>query len=71
MLKMWESSWTQSTALPNKTCHVSQEPKNVTYLSPDVQNLIIQIIDKMISGIICDEVRQSGYFSLMENEIKI
>ena len=50
--------------------YIDKGPKNATYLSPDIQNSILQIMGKMIRGTICDEVRQAGYFSLMADETK-
>ena len=50
--------------------YIDKGPKNATYLSPDVQNSILQIMGKMIRGTICEQVRQSGYFSLMADETK-
>ena len=50
--------------------YINKEPKNVTYLSPDIQNLILQIMGKMIRGSICDEVQHAGYFSLLADETK-
>ena len=50
--------------------YIDKGPKTATYLSPDIQNSILQIMGKMIRGSICDEVRQAGYFSLMADETK-
>ena len=50
--------------------YINKGPKNATYLSPDIQNLILQIMGKMIRGSICDEVQQAGYFSLLADETK-
>ena len=50
--------------------YIDKGPKNATYLSPDIQNSILQIMGKMIRGSICNEVRQAGYFSLMADETK-
>ena len=50
--------------------YIDKGPKNATYLSPDIQNSILQIMGKMIRGSICDEVQQAGYFSLMADETK-
>ena len=50
--------------------YIDKGPKNTTYLSPDIQNSTLQIMDKMIRGSICDEVQQAGYFSLMADETK-
>ena len=50
--------------------YIDDGPKNATCLFPDIQNSIIQIMGRMIRRTICDEVRQSGYFSLMADETK-
>ena len=49
---------------------IDEGPKNATYLSPDAQNSILQIMGKMIRGTICEQVQQSGYFLLMADEKK-
>ena len=49
--------------------YVDDGPKNATYLSPDIQNFIIQIMGRMIRTI-NDEVQQSRHFSLMADETK-
>ena len=42
---------------PTVQDYINKGPKNATYLSPDIQNSILQIISKMIRGSICDEVQ--------------
>ena len=50
--------------------YIDKAPKNATYLSPDIQTSILQIMGKIIRGSIFDEVWQAGYFSLMADEPK-
>ena len=50
--------------------YIDKGPKNATYLSPEIQNSILQIMGDKIRGTICEQVQQSGYFSLMADETK-
>ena len=49
---------------------IEKGPKNATYLSLEIQNFILKIMGQMARDIVCDEVRQSGLFSLMADETK-
>ena len=49
---------------------LEQGPRNATYTSPDIQNMLLQIMGDMVRKSICDGVRQAGFFSLLADETK-
>ena len=49
---------------------LEQGPCNATYTSPDIQNMLLQIMGDMVRKSICDGVRQAGFFSLLADETK-
>ena len=49
---------------------LEQGPRNATYLSPEVQNMLLHIMGDMLRKLISDSVRQAGFFSLLADESK-
>ncbi len=49
---------------------LEQGPRNATYLSPEVQNLLLRIMGDMLRKRISNEVKQAGFFSLLADESK-
>ena len=45
-------------------------PRNARYLSPNVQNTILDILGKMVKDKICSELKASGAFTLMADETR-
>ena len=48
--------------------HVINSPKNATYLSPDIQNEIIEVCGKLIQQEIVNRVNQNKYFAILGDE---
>lgn len=44
-------------------------PRNAKYLSPEIQNRIINIMATMVRGIVCDNVREAVVFSIMADDV--
>ena len=49
---------------------LEQGPQNATYLSPEIQNLLLHIMGDMLRKLISDGVRQASFFSLLADESK-
>ena len=45
-------------------------PRNAIYTSPNIQNCLINILGDMVRSVICDGVRDAGFFSLLADETK-
>ena len=45
-------------------------PKNATYLSPEMQNLVIHILADMVRSIITKEIKEATYFTILADETK-
>ena len=45
-------------------------PKNALYISPDIQNDILQIMGDMVRSMICNRFQNAGFFTLMADESK-
>ena len=45
-------------------------PQNATYLSPEIQNLLLKIMGNMMRKSVADGVKRAGYFSLLADETK-
>lgn len=45
-------------------------PRNALYTSPDIQNQIASIMSNMVREVICTQVRDAVYFSLLVDEAK-
>ena len=41
---------------------LEQGPQNATYLSPEIQNMLLRIMGDMLRKLISDSVRQAGFF---------
>ena len=48
--------------------HLKQSPSNATYLSPDIQNQLITLIDEEILSSIFSEVKRVSCFALIADE---
>ena len=49
---------------------LERRPRNATYLSPEIQNMLLCIMGDMLRKLISDSVRQAGFFSLLADESK-
>ena len=49
---------------------LEQGPQNATYLSPEIQNMLLRIMGDMLRKLISDSVRQVGFFSLLADVSK-
>ena len=45
-------------------------PRNAIYTSPNIQNSLINILGDMVRNVICNGVREPGFFSLLADETK-
>ena len=45
-------------------------PRNAIYTSPNIQNTLINILGDMVRNVICNGVREAGFFSLLADETK-
>ena len=45
-------------------------PQNVTYLSPDIQLDLLQVMGDMVRNSITEDVHKAGYYSLLADESK-
>ncbi|XP_031569415.1 zinc finger MYM-type protein 1-like [Actinia tenebrosa] len=48
--------------------HLLKAPKNSTYLSPEIQNSVIETLGELILSSIVDEVREARFFAIMVDE---
>ena len=49
---------------------LEQGPRNATYLSPKVQNMLLRIMGDILRKRISDSVQRAGFFSLLADESK-
>ena len=49
--------------------HLNSAAKNATYISPDIQNQLINIFGDQICGMILQKVRNSPGFALIADEV--
>ena len=49
---------------------LEQGPQNATYQSPEVQNLLLNIMGDMLRKQICHNVRKANFFSILADESK-
>ena len=45
-------------------------PRNALYVSPDIQNSLLELMDEMVCGKISTKIDKAGYFTLMADESK-
>ena len=45
-------------------------PRNALYVSPDIQNSLLELMGEMVCGKISTEIDKAGYFTLMADESK-
>ena len=50
---------------------LEQGPQNATYLSPEIQNLLLHIMGNMIRKLISDGVKQAGFFHCLQMNQKM
>ena len=44
--------------------------KNATYLSSEIQNILLHTVGNMLRQLVCDGVQQATFFSLLADESK-
>ena len=49
---------------------LESNPGNASYLSPDIQNELLEIMSSIVKSQICQEVNQAGFFTLLCDETK-
>ena len=49
--------------------HLTTAPKNATYISPDIQNQVIQVLGDHILNKILINVKEAKYFSVIADEV--
>ena len=57
-----------SDYVPELNSHLTSGPKNARYLSPDIQNAVIEVIANSIQSQIIEEISKSGPFSIIFDE---
>ena len=45
-------------------------PRNATYTSPEIQNMLLHNMGGMVQSIICSKIQEAGIFSLLVDESK-
>ena len=49
---------------------IGKLPKNAHYRSPEIQNELLSVMGSLVRNKICEEVRNSGHFTLMVDETR-